>query len=330
MFSCTLATLVGLPALLAAQEQPVVAFPQDATFLTVSTSTPFGLFAVQPEPEGRYQMLVPRDRMPTRPSIISGLAVVTRPTGGVVDYARLQITLATTDAAALGTDFAANLTAPQVVFERTGQFTWNNGTWTTLQFDTPFAFDGQSGLVVEVRKEIVSAAPFFVGTASTGTSQTPPNGLPNAIWTTGARGSGSWGAARSTGTGKPIQLRLLVDTPTITVRSEIVFGGPRYFAPGFPVELAAYGAAGSCFCAVVDTQFQSPYSLPGVLGSGHVLPLVEFPLREIPAGGRDVLTFTMPPNPSLSGAWFMLQAAFVPPQGLPTWSNALAFQCDSQ
>ncbi len=219
----------------------------------------------------------------------------------------------------------SNWTAPQLVYQSASTIAWKGSDWTTLVLDRPVPLDGQSGLVIEVQKELAPAsASGFLATMSTGTMFSLPNGLPDAIWATGPLGSGASMAPRADAVGRPIQMRLLVDTPTITLRSDPVTG--RTFEPGSAVEVAAYGQPGSCYCAIIDVAFQTPYVLAGVLGFGRVHALAEFPLRDVPASGRDVFSFQLPNNPDLAGSWFMLQAGFALPGAPAAWSNATAFR----
>lgn len=316
-----LAIGAGLP--LVAQTPAVIAYPQDTTGLLTSHVVPFGTWVFPTMQESRYQLLIPAERLPTRRSRVIGIEVV-GDADLVLSYVRLQVRLAQTTATQLGDDFEANLPRPLVVLQHADSITWRRRVWTTLRFDRAFELDGRRSLVIEIQKETGAPGPTdFLSTASTGFFLRP-DGLPAAVWTAGGVGSGASRAALASGVSPPIQLRLLVDTPTITLRSDPL--NAATFGPGTPVGLAAYAPAGSCYCVIVDVGFGTPYELPGVLGFGRMRALAEFPLRDVPVGGRDEFTFTLPPNPDLIDTLFTLQAAFALPRGFASWSNATAFR----
>lgn len=318
------ATLVGRSLL-----AQVVAFPQDTALSRSSAPLPLG-YASAPFPdvtEARFQQLIPATHLPTAPSTITALAF---PGSGIgsslsADYARLEITVSATRANQLSPTFADNLPAPALVLSAPGPRTWSPQQWNVLQLDRPIVHDGRSALVIDIRKVVRSTTALVISTGVASNMLGSPPGPRLAQASSGPAGSG---AADSAVAGPqallPIQIRLQVDTPTITLRSD-PNGVGVMFAIGGGVELRVYGPAQSPYCAIVDTMFHPRFELPGVVGAGLVMPRAEFPLRAIDSSGSDAINFVLPRDRQLVDQRFTLQAGVAVVNGSPTWTNGAEF-----
>lgn len=307
----------------------VVAYPQDTALSRSSATLPLG-YARPLFPdvtEARFQQLIPATHLPTAPSTITALAF---PGAGVgtsfdTDYARLEITVSATRANQLSPTYADNLPAPVVVLNAPGPRAWVPQQWNVLRLDQPIVHDGVSGLVIDIRKVVRSSAALLL---STGIASNVLGAPPGPRLAQGSSGpAGSRAADRTVADAQalpPIQIRLQVDTPTITVRSDPNTVGVM-FAIGGGVEVRVHGPAQAPYCAIVDTMFNPRFELPGVVGAGLVMPRAEFPLRLIDASGSDAINFVLPNDRGLVNQRFTLQAGVAIPNGAPTWTNAAEF-----
>ena len=85
--------------------------------------------------------------------MLSGLAVNCQSSNAAVTYTLLQIEVSHTTATALGNSFSGNLPAPVRVLSGSNQTVqWSINNWVTINFTTPFAYNGTDNLVVSIQK----------------------------------------------------------------------------------------------------------------------------------------------------------------------------------
>ncbi|HLU40262.1 MAG TPA: hypothetical protein VK081_12820, partial [Planctomycetota bacterium] len=286
-----------------------------------SDAAPLGSHpAIQTVEEGRWQALIPHTHLPTTPVTIVGFSVISETFGGPLTYRTLRVTLGHTSASALGTDFAANLIAPVAVIDRTNHaVNYRLHAWTRVPFDVPFAYDGRSSLVLEIRKECV---PIAFGVAAMATAGAPPRTeLPLSRFTVGAVGSGAASASTATAAAAaPLQVQLHVQgAPTIfltsypqATRNEFPLGGT--------IDFACDAQAGAVWVGWIGGTFVPRLPVPGFLGEVLVPPAAVLPARTV-ATAPDVVTLGIPSDPWLVGVHLAWQGVVVEPGRGPLFTN---------
>jgi hypothetical protein len=304
--------------------QSVVAYPQDTRTHSLGDVVPFGsdpssaIFE-----EGRWQQFVPNTHLPTAPTMITGMAALCQGYTGPILYARLRITLSHNTTGRVFTAFASNLVTPVVVLNRQSQpVSWQAGQWTTIPFDTPFFYDGQSDLVVDIQKE---ATPIAGGSIAQMAASSDPgrSDLFPVIYAFGPRGSGAFNASGANATrARPLQIRLIVPGPTLTLTSDRLSSGSRnVFALTGMLDVGVYAPLGSSFVAWVDTSFTGRFRIPGVTGEGVVAPAVVLPLRQV-TNRPTLWSLQIPRDASLVDVPLRWQAAVVGAAGSLEFTNA--------
>ncbi len=329
-FTAVLAALV--PAV-AAQH---ISYPQETLQYRLGNLLPLGSGgggAGSQVEEGRWHQLIPADHLPTRPGPIRGLSVVIGGLFGAehaIPYASLRISLAHTNRTTLSTAFAQNLNSPVTVVDRTDTvLTWIEQRWNHLPFDTPFDYDGKSGLLIEFRKEVDAR---FRGSSSAANQPGNPGrpDLPAAVYSFGPAGSGAAGAANAAVIGAPLQLRLHVESPTLVLLSDPVpalFGHVFALAQSFDATVTA--AAGSRYCTWVGAGFGPRFSWPGASGEGVVQPLAVISVGAIGGEGSATASVPIPADPNLVGGLLAVQAGVLGTNGQLSFTNAADFVINS-
>jgi hypothetical protein len=308
-----------------------IAYPQDAVQSRSGTVVPLGAGGSPGSfvEETRWQQLIPAEFLPTQPTLIYGLAAVAGGLFGAevpMDYRWLRITMShapTPRDPVLLLEFASNLGEAVVVLDRRFyRHTWTEGQWGTLLFDRPFPYNGRNHLVIEIRKEVEA-----ISTLSMNTPGNPGRpDLPSCIQAIGPVGSGAAHAPVATASSVPLQVRLLVEGPTVGLRSEpfgSVFG--NVFALGSTMELRVAAAPGSVYLAWLGEAFAPRFELPGVGGAGWVVPAAAFPPIFLDRSGTATQEVSIPTAPALVGARVGVQGAAGVPGIRLTFSNGAAF-----
>ncbi|MCA8952550.1 MAG: hypothetical protein KDE27_23765 [Planctomycetes bacterium] len=184
-------TLAAAGLLCAALSAQYTAHPLDNLNSGVSQNIPIAGNSASWD-EARSQFLFRAQYLPPIPALLNGIEWVPN-TNGTTTYERFEIWVDHTQNSTLSTTFAANLSAnPTLVFSASpGSITWTGAQWTPIVFTTPFVYDGQSNLVVEIRKQInriVSPPPSISHRVLTYPRR---NDLGPPIWAWGAYGSGA-------------------------------------------------------------------------------------------------------------------------------------------
>ncbi len=119
-----------------------------------STGNGGNTFPMGNNPEWRYQQYLPASCLPSGPFKIVDMAYSAQAASshpGV--YQDFQVRMALTTLTTLTTSFATNLGQNSVLVMNRPTFNWayQTNTWVDFGLDCPFAYDGQSNIVIEVR-----------------------------------------------------------------------------------------------------------------------------------------------------------------------------------
>ena len=266
--------------------------------------------------EARSHFFFPAAFLPSAGGLLTGIELVANITG-TTPYERFEIWADLTQNPGLSTTFANNLTAPVLVYSQTpGSISWTGNAWTPLVFQTPFAYDGQSNLVLEVRKQINRASNPPSSSISHRVLTWPRRtDLPPPIWAYGAYGSGAVDAAVAQSTySTQILMRLQwLGTPTLTIDSTRDTTGNTarsYFHIGATWTAKTQGSPLDFYAAAIDTVL-NPTALPVPVLSGGLwlsLPLL-YNSGFLDGSGQATDTFQIPSNPGFVGLRFYLQTA---------------------
>ena len=313
-----LLTTVSLLPPIAAQNY--TAHPIDNPTSSLSQNIPFAGGHVNWD-EARSQFLLTAPYLPPAGALILGIELVPISTN-TFHYERFELWLDHTQNTTLSPMFAANLTSPQLVFSRSpGTVTWTGGNWSSVQFDTPFVYDGVSNLVLECRKKIDRPSH---GTISPSVSHRlfiypSRTDLPAPIWDWGTYGSGviDSGSARAT-TSQQMLIRLLVGgTPTLTIdstRDTSTTSSRSYFHIGATLTTTVQGTPGSSAYHLFGVPLsQFPIPVASVQGELWLMPplIVAYGQGAIDASGRHSASLPIPNDPALVGVHTYMQAVTV-------------------
>lgn len=264
--------------------------------------------------EARSQFLFPAAFLPGA-GVITAIEWVAN-TNGTTPYQRFEIWLDHTTNSTLSTTFANNLTAPQLVYAQSpGSITWVGGAWNTLQFQTPFAHDGQRNIVMEIRKQIDRVNNPPTSTVSQRVLVWPRRAdLRPPIWAYGAFGSGMVDAVMATSTyTTQILTRFQWQGPrTLTVNStrDVTGNASRaYFHLGATITTTVQGVPGEFEISAIDVAFSPvPISLPGINGNLWLFGPSTFASGTIDPSGISAHTTTIPSDPVLVGLRVLFQS----------------------
>ena len=263
MASRQFACVLLFAAVAAAQTDAFIAYPQDTVTYSSDGAVlwgnpvPLGAFSLHAlSLEGRWQQLIPSRYLPTTAGNIVAMSAVCAECVTAPSYRRLRITLSTTTATALSTNFANNLTSPVTVLDQAPVVGWQRQQWRQILLDVPFAYDGRSNLVVEFRKEA-----FLGGWASHAIPVNPDRpDWPRAVGIAGTIGSGAADAGVAAWTTTPLQLRLHFDRgATLVLRSDrLLSGSLNVFALGGRFEISVRALPASVQWTFLDVASSRP------------------------------------------------------------------------
>ncbi len=308
-----------LAASIGAQNPALTAHPQDTVQNGNGNRVPLGVLPNGAFAEGRTMILVPARELPTAPAQLVGIAVH-GPIPSTVTYSSLTVNCAPTNATALQTTFANNIAGqPTTVLQASGlTVTYPVATWVAIPFTTPYAHNGSSALVIEIRKVVQTAAVFPDATMATSSSP-PRTDRPNMVYALGGPGSGASTVPFASVAANPLSIRLQwLGTPTMRNRSDLGSSGNQYNVGG-AVTLAVDGQPGHLYVLAAALAFL-PQQLP-IPGIGGALVLngpVSFTSGLLGAAGAGTFAFTIPPSPVFVGFHLSYQAAIVDPVTIAT------------
>jgi hypothetical protein len=308
----SLAIALALSGAALAQTTRTVSYAQDTLTFSSGNIVPLGSFPGNPNfQEGRWQQLIPATHLPKSQGVFRSMQFINQTYSGPIVYTSLRFTLSMVPAAttSLSTTFASNLLTPVTVLNQTN-FTvnWVAGQWTQIQFDTPFAYDGQSALVFEIQKDAQLIASGIATHARDGNPGR--NDLPAAVYAFGMTGSGASNAATATTSTQLLQMRLdWQRSPTMFLKSDRLIGGSaNVFAISGSFDIAVDASIGSAYVTLIDGAFVPAYTIPGVIGFGVVSPTVLLPVGSVVGPGPGIQTINIPLNPFLVGVTLKLQS----------------------
>ncbi|MBM4063586.1 MAG: hypothetical protein FJ265_21175 [Planctomycetes bacterium] len=310
----TLPLLSLLAALPVATAQTYTAHPIDNLASSTSQNIPIAGNSASWD-EARSQFLWTAPFLPPAGGLLTAIELVPNVTGST-PYEQFEIWLDHTQNSTLSTTFANNLSGNQILVYSAslGSIQWTGGTWNQFVLQTPFAYDGQSNLVMEVRKKINRPNNPPTSTVSHRVLVWPRRAdLPVPIWAYGAYGSGAANAAMATTSYNTQMLFRLqwLGTPTLAINStrDITGNASRsYFHLGAVWTLTTRGLPNEFYLAAADFGL-SPVGLPipGLAGELWLLSPVIYGGAFLDPTGVGALTFTIPNDPTLVGVKVFLQ-----------------------
>jgi len=266
--------------------------------------------------EARSHYFFPATYLPSAGGLLMGIELAANATG-TTPYERFEIWADLTQNPGLSTTFANNLTAPVLVYSQTpGSISWTGNAWTPLVFQVPFPYDGQSNLVLEVRKQINRVSNPPTSTISHRVLTWPRRtDLPPPIWAYGAYGSGAVDAAVAQSTyNTHILMRLQwLGSPTLSINSSRDITGNTarsYFHIGATWTTKTQGLPNDFYAAAIDTVL-NPIGLPVPVISGGLWlssPIL-YASGFLDGSGEATHSFLIPNNPGFVGLKFFLQNA---------------------
>jgi len=305
---------LGLCAALSAQSSRIVAYPQDTTTFSSGNIVPLGSFGPTSNfEEGRWQQLIPATHLPTTQGLVFGMSFICQTLTGTMTYPSLRITMSHTTATTLGTTFASNLPTPVLVLNATNlPVNWVSRGWVQINFTTPFAYNGTDNIVFDIQKVVT---PIASGIATMETDGNPGRSdLPPTRYAFGGVGSGASNATTASFSVIPLQVRLAWQrTPSLFLKSDrLLSGSTNVFAITGSIDVGLDAGTGAQWVAFLDAGFTTPYTVPGLLGFGRVLPTVVFPVRTVTTA-PDSFNLPIPGLTGLVGAQFAMQALAIDP-----------------
>ncbi|MEZ5966214.1 MAG: hypothetical protein R3F56_20425 [Planctomycetota bacterium] len=320
-----LAAVALVTASLAAQNP--LAYPADTVRAGSGNLTPFGFSSSPNFDEGRWQQLIPAHYLPGVPCMLSGIAVNCQSSNAAVAYTNIGIELSHTTATSLGNSFSGNLPAPQPVLNAAVTVPWAINTWVTINFSTPFAYNGRDNLVVSLTKvydRVTNPVPGVVTHQTTGSPHRTD--LSPAKYAFSAFGlGGSTTDVVQFSTNAVLSMRLFSDAPATTTMRSVTQPAGKEYQIGTAAEYAVFGATGTAWGAFLDTALQPPISLPIFQGRLYVSPSILL-ASGTTAGGVSLFNLPIPNVPSLAGSYWTMQSATLS-ASLPviTMSNVIDF-----
>lgn len=318
------ATLVA--ASLSAQNP--LAYPADTVRAGSGNLAPLGYSTSPNFDEARYQELIPAHYLPSVPCMISGIAVNCQSSNAAVTYATIGIELSHTTATTLGGSFSGNLPSPVSVLNASViTVQWAINTWVTINFSTPFAYNGTDNLVVSLTKVIdrnTYGAPGLVTHQTTG-SPHRTDLVPVAYAFSAFGGGGSTTDVVGFSSNSVLSMRLFCDAPATTTLRSVTQPAGKEYSIGTNAEYAVFGANGTAWAAFLDTALRSPISLPPLFqGRLYVNASILLGTGSI-SGGSSLLTLPLPNVTTLTGSYWTLQSATLGSPPVITVSNVVDF-----
>lgn len=314
LVSLAVATL-GVAVCASAQQPTLTAHPQETLTGGAGNYSPFGVFSTGSGAEARTQLLVPADELPGPGTALVGIEL-TALVGGTVDYQSLQITAAPTTATSLASSFAANLTGTQtVVLQATGlAVAYSTTAWVRIDFTQPYVHDGQSALVLDIKKVAQPVGGSFQFVSIRKNSQPVRVDRPRMVYAFGNPGSGASNATAAFADDDAIGFRLVwLGTPTVRNRSDTGASGNQYNVGG-SVLLTVQGDPGFLWVLAAATGFLQPgLVVPGLSGTFRLNGPVPFASGLLDPTGIGTATVAIPNTPSLAGSYLVYQGATVDP-----------------
>lgn len=316
-------SLLVTSTFLAAQNTALTAHPQETLQNGNGNLVPFGVLSTGSFGEGHSMFLVPKDELPSQPSLLVGIEIHCQ-ASVTLDYASLDIHCGPTTATSLTSTFAANFpSTPTTVLSATSlQVNYASNAWTPISFTTPYVHDGQSALVIEVQKVIQTAASYPFATMSTSSSP-PRNDRPNMIYTFSAPGGGAAQSPTGGFQATALSFRLVWQfTPTLRNLSDLGTSGNQYSIGG-QVTLTMQGDPSHLYVLAAANSFL-PTALP-VPGFGGALRLngpIVFTGGLLDPNGVATFVLPLPNDPALIGYYLTYQGADIDgATGLITLTN---------
>lgn len=310
-----------LPAVLAAlltvagvAAQNRTAHPQETLQGTSGNVVPFGV-GFGSSVESRTQLLVPKDELPAVPAVLVGIELHGL-LPGTMQYASLQIDIAPTTATTLLPTLDSNLPVPATTVLPAGPLTvtFSNTAWVAIPFPVAYVHDGQSALVLDIRKivNVAGSAPLFGCSAVTTPIRTD---RPRMVFANGNSGSGASQAGVATVFPQnPISFRLRwLGAPTLSSRSDAA-GSGNYHGLGGSVTLTVQSNPGEFWVLAADSSFlPMGVALPGVGGELRLQNPNLFAAGQLDFLGRASHVLAIPSDPLLVGSYLTFQAATIDP-----------------
>ncbi len=193
---------------------------------------------------------------------------------------------------------------------------WSVNNWVTINFTTPFIYNGTNNLVVQIQKvydRVTNPIPGVVTHQTTGSPHRTD--LVPAKYSFSALGGGGSTTDVVSFSGSVLSMRLLCDAQgTATVRSVSQPTGSE-FAIGTNAEYTIWAITGTPWAAFLDTGLQSPISFPFFQGRLYVVPSLMIG-NGVTTANSSSLTLPLPNVRTIIGSYFTLQAATVSPATL--------------
>ncbi len=311
------AALVAVLSVAGLVGQNLTAHPQETLQGTSGNVVPFGV-GFGSSVESRTQLLVPKNELPAVPAVLIGIELQGLLPASV-QFSSLQIDVAPTAASTLFPTLDGNLPVPPTTVLPAGPWSINFSTtaWVAIPFPVPYVHDGQSALVLDIRKivNVAGSAPLSGCSAVTTPMRTD---RPRMIFANGNAGSGASQATVATVPPQnPISFRLRwLGTPILRNRSDAATSG-NYHGLGGSATLKVQDNPGALWVLAADSSF---------LPTGVVLPAISGELRlpnpnlfaagQLDASGLGSYVLPIPNDPSLIGSYLALQAATIDPTTL--------------
>lgn len=298
-----------------ASAQNLTAHPQETVQNWSGNFVPLGIGFFQAGTETRTQLLIPRHELPPQVAVLIGVEFHALPAGPAgFAYSLLGMDVGATSATQLGPDLDGNLPAPPTNVLPYGPATvvWPAATWVRIDFPNPYVHDGQSSLVLDIRKIVAAAStPLF----AMGAVSTPPRtDRPLMVFANGNPGSG--GAFASTATAAPqnaISCRLVwAGVPTLRNRADAASSG-NFHGLGSTTWFTLQGNANELWALAAGTAFTTPAVLPGVGGELLLAAPVVFAAGALGATATASYGLAIPNVPGLVNLYVPFQAATIDP-----------------
>lgn len=294
--------------------QNYVAYPMDCLHGYRGQVIPLGASTSTNFDESRTQHLIPAQYLPSAGGDIIGFDVSPHVTG-TVPYKALTVSMGHTLATVLSTTFAANLPNPTLVLAiKALKMNYPSKTaWDTINFNSPFKYDGNSNLIIEVQKEIDRTA--SPSTVSHQTTNYPARtDIPRPLFAYGAGGSGQVNAATGSlfSDSSRIMWRLRVlNSATVSIASTRSSTSQDFFHLSAKVTLTVQANANDVYVNTIDFALRpSPGTIPGLQGAYWLPSLFNIIwIGVVPASGRGDMPLIIPNVSALVGKHVYFQSA---------------------
>lgn len=309
---------IGLLAALASgtlAQTTYTAHPIDVIPPGAASSVPLG--GGNPDlDEARTQLLIPAAFLPTTGGRLDKIEFYPN-YSAVIPYDRFELWLDHVTIPALSPVFAQNLTAPQLVFDRSrATIDWHAHTFQALHLDPPFFYDGHSNLLLEIRKKIDRANHPVIPFTEHAVMDFPRRqDLPLPLWTTGPAGSGAVDAELAqTAHDTLLLFWLLWDAAPTTYTASTRNYGRDFFHLGSTMEVMAMGQPWDFYVQAIDFRLlPAALHVPGLSGGLWLAAPQLLAFGRLDWVGRGGTTFVLPHDPNLVGLHTYFQTAMIGP-----------------